>query len=1006
MVRYELGKEYEFEFVGKDLHQDSDGTHYFRVRDDESQYLIRAFDYQWDYDAIPNVFVCKVISTSPFIIEQAKSFLLRERYPIPKESVFSVYSVLTDNKSQSKYYLLKDAFGLFHRYYPKNDKGYKIGDSIKLWVGGVKQEAGGGAHLELSSCAVSQDKGSVSPIGSTYSLQKSNDILHHYSNDYYPILICSEGEGQNVEFKSCLSIPAGALIPDIDKQSEIIVKVIAGFLNADGGTLYIGLDDNGYLREGIGIDFPYLSKSKALNYVYKENDDSYIRFITDRVRHWLGTTAQSYVHAQINCERSRKYCVIKIDRCPIPVWYKKSVIYERMGQNISQHFDFDITFFILKRFGLADALAKLVSNGSESTALNNENKALDVNEYSSVLEKELKDNDFESIPAIEATFGALEEEKRFSYGSIFFLEGGKFVISDRRNQMNKFIYKAELPQNVRQMQSYDFVICYDNGDTDIVDLSQALFNNKGVIVDAKERCKGWNSSKVIKNAFCVRNNRRNSDIIAYVYSCNGTSYLKCCELSCLAKNPHKQFGNEGNQVLPDHSRLLYAMRMSSSKAEVRQLLGAKGLLFESPNDRNRFGVPISEISGTFRLSLKNILAGVVDVASNECLSPEHDSQVVEANDSDIVEFNTETQLQKLSQYNELYVLTNEACWKLLPYKYEMLCSRLENLPLTYDSIMTLLAESYPVLGSAENTYFICRERCRHDYFGTESIHRVFRLIIEKQRQFLNHPVTTTPLCINKGAIAHELNIVDSSISRITQNFAIICKTGVFNEHDIFCTSEIKDNSGDYIHPDKLADVLRELREKYPKMTDGELAEKVKHRLNTSIARRTIVKYRDKYKIPNSRGKISGSLSASSVREDDTRTTDFIKEIAIDPEVDHRNNSNNLNRPLKRGTASSMIVRFPDGTIFAEKTAAATLLRFVQKVGVENVRKVVEEHNLKFSGVPVISNHRDWKYGVTQKDIGGGWLLITHCSNKMKKNFIDKVSEVLNLGVTTTLKNSD
>lgn len=44
---------------------------------------------------------------------------------------------------------------------------------------------------------------------------------------------------------------------------------------------------------------------------------------------------------------------------------------------------------------------------------------------------------------------------------------------------------------------------------------------------------------------------------------------------------------------------------------------------------------------------------------------------------------------------------------------------------------------------------------------------------------------------------------------------------------------------------------------------------------------------------------------------------------------------------------------------------------MMQIGVTEVRKVVEEYNLKFCKVPVISNRRDIKYGRSQKDLGDG-----------------------------------
>ena len=129
-----------------------------------------------------------------------------------------------------------------------------------------------------------------------------------------------------------------------------------------------------------------------------------------------------------------------------------------------------------------------------------------------------------------------------------------------------------------------------------------------------------------------------------------------------------------------------------------------------------------------------------------------------------------------------------------------------------------------------------------------------------------------------------------------------------------------------------------------------------------------------------------------------------KEIVLDPEVAHRQHGSHTDSDdkIQRGPARDMAVFFPDGTIIAEKKAVDTLVKVVQKIGVAKVRQVVEEYNLKFCRVPVISNRRDAKYGKSQRDLGDGWLLITHSNNPMKKTFIEKVSNVLQLGIKVTL----
>ena len=87
-----------------------------------------------------------------------------------------------------------------------------------------------------------------------------------------------------------------------------------------------------------------------------------------------------------------------------------------------------------------------------------------------------------------------------------------------------------------------------------------------------------------------------------------------------------------------------------------------------------------------------------------------------------------------------------------------------------------------------------------------------------------------------------------------------------------------------------------------------------------------------------------------------------KEMVLDPEVTHRNHLSSSEGKIERGPARDLSVEFPDGTVISEKTAAETLVAVVQKIGVAKVRQVVEEYNLKFCKVPVISNRRDAKYG--------------------------------------------
>lgn len=126
-----------------------------------------------------------------------------------------------------------------------------------------------------------------------------------------------------------------------------------------------------------------------------------------------------------------------------------------------------------------------------------------------------------------------------------------------------------------------------------------------------------------------------------------------------------------------------------------------------------------------------------------------------------------------------------------------------------------------------------------------------------------------------------------------------------------------------------------------------------------------------------------------------------KIIELDPEVEHSERGQTKS-VITRGNATSLIVKFPDGTTIAEIKATDTFVNTIKKIGVSRVRNIVEKENLVLCRVPVISNRRDSKYGKSQKDLGDGWLLITHCSNSSKKQFLDKISQELNLNLEVTI----
>lgn len=110
-----------------------------------------------------------------------------------------------------------------------------------------------------------------------------DQIYHelHVTPDVEPEKIGSES--QKVEFKTSLIYPAGnSMRRDIIRQTREILQIIAGFLNTAGGTLYIGVSDEGYVR-GVAPDLEYFKSTDKMDLHLMNAIDRHFKMV-DRFR--------------------------------------------------------------------------------------------------------------------------------------------------------------------------------------------------------------------------------------------------------------------------------------------------------------------------------------------------------------------------------------------------------------------------------------------------------------------------------------------------------------------------------------------------------------------------------------------------------------------------------------------------------------------------------------------------------------------------------------------------
>jgi len=117
------------------------------------------------------------------------------------------------------------------------------------------------------------------------------------------------GESETLEFKSSLRWDIQS--ERINKALEaVIIKSIAGFMNHRGGTLLIGVSDDGSIA-GIERDYRTLKH---------KNRDGFERLIVDLVSASLGRSFATCVHCSFQSIDDRDICRVSIEASGIPVY--------------------------------------------------------------------------------------------------------------------------------------------------------------------------------------------------------------------------------------------------------------------------------------------------------------------------------------------------------------------------------------------------------------------------------------------------------------------------------------------------------------------------------------------------------------------------------------------------------------------------------------------------------------------------------------------------------------
>ena len=153
--------------------------------------------------------------------------------------------------------------------------------------------------------------------------------------------LLGQGENDLLEFKA--SARWDFEKKQINKELEFaIAKTVAGFLNAGGGVLVIGVNDDGSI---VGLENDYKTLGK------RPDHDGYQQFLVTLVSNTLGKVACAAVKFEFSDQSGKDICIIRCSPSPEPVYVgEKGAFYARIGNTTQELNPRDAANYIARRW--------------------------------------------------------------------------------------------------------------------------------------------------------------------------------------------------------------------------------------------------------------------------------------------------------------------------------------------------------------------------------------------------------------------------------------------------------------------------------------------------------------------------------------------------------------------------------------------------------------------------------------------------------------------------------
>lgn len=562
---YEIGKKYKFHF--EDFYRANDGKNYLHLKDPripDSFISVKPYSFQTDWYDTTEWLECyckRQDDRGRFRFELSRDALLNYWYrpKLGQIQCFTIDKRVRDNNNIECFSIL-DPYGINQLFFPdpKRINDYKIGDELNLKVIDIKGSSEGKNNAYL---ILDRDNGE----------QVENDEIVIRDNTFFSL----GDEGEQQEFKASIAYAAGETNKNMERQLSILMRSIAGFMNKDGGTLYIGVNDSGEPYKDISEEFQYLNDDSTDGYEYRPNADHYRLKLINKIGKDLGGYAATLANVELRQANGVTYAAIIIQQAASVVWYQQEELYVRCGNCTRRLRGNNITSFILGRVR-KDVFMNIANEHYEADAL---------------------ENGFDNAPVAENKADQSQIKKEHVWRYLYLFNNGEWMCSKKssipQDDVLRIIPIPKNPKTKRQVM----MIAYASGKVCGVNLKELLFTAKGKEISPDVRKKHTASvNDRIVGAFCMEKD----GLILMQSEFEGKVKIKAHKMEAVSLTKSI---TAGYIMIPEGTLTHIAPIDSAEKSSIE----AMGIVVKDYERYNKNGVDKEKLQGKYQELIDKIL---------------------------------------------------------------------------------------------------------------------------------------------------------------------------------------------------------------------------------------------------------------------------------------------------------------------------------------------------------------------------------------------------------------